>query len=133
MYLKELISVICKELLQINENKTIQRWETVNSPQVFCISTEALSAFVQTTVLSRVLFNEQPGNITGPVNNHQLGHASERIWKTEPLQTNCAYVGDIMDVPGTSVAISNCDGLVRLIPFSVYVFAGVWEFSMASV
>lgn len=74
-----------------------------------------------------------PGNITGPVNNHQLGHASERIWKTEPLQTNCAYVGDIMDVPGTSVAISNCDGLVRLIPFSVYVFAGVWEFSMASV
>ncbi|GAB5570745.1 A disintegrin and metalloproteinase with thrombospondin motifs 3 isoform X1 [Prionailurus iriomotensis] len=52
-----------------------------------------------------------PGNITNPNNDHQAGNASERIWKTEPLQTNCAYVGDIMDIPGTSVAISNCDGL----------------------
>ncbi|XP_023604809.1 A disintegrin and metalloproteinase with thrombospondin motifs 3-like, partial [Myotis lucifugus] len=52
-----------------------------------------------------------PGNITDPVNDRQPGSASERIWKTEPLQTNCAYVGDIMDIPGTSVAINNCDGL----------------------
>lgn len=60
-----------------------------------------------------------PGNITDPVNDHQPGSASERIWKTEPLHTNCAYVGDIMDIPGTSVAINNCDGLVRLIPSCV--------------
>lgn len=58
-----------------------------------------------------------PGNTSSPVNDHQPGSAPERIWKTEPLQTNCAYVGDIMDIPGTSVAINNCDGLVRLIPF----------------
>ncbi|XP_021108185.1 A disintegrin and metalloproteinase with thrombospondin motifs 3-like [Heterocephalus glaber] len=58
-----------------------------------------------------------PGNITNPVNDHQPGSASEGVWRTEPLQSNCAYVGDIVDVPGTSVAISNCDGLVRLIPF----------------
>lgn len=58
-----------------------------------------------------------PGNTSSPVNDHQPGSASEGIWKTEPLQTNCAYVGDIMDIPGTSVAINNCDGLVRLIPF----------------
>lgn len=73
-----------------------------------------------------------PGNITDPINDHQPGSTSDRIWKTEPLQTNCAYVGDIMDVPGTSVAISNCDGLVRLLAFCVCVFAGVWERSMTS-
>ncbi|XP_026258371.2 A disintegrin and metalloproteinase with thrombospondin motifs 3 isoform X1 [Urocitellus parryii] len=56
-----------------------------------------------------------PGNITDPINKHQPGSASERIWRKEPLQTNCAYVGDIMDVPGTSVAISNCDGLAGMI------------------
>ncbi|XP_023614428.1 A disintegrin and metalloproteinase with thrombospondin motifs 3 [Myotis lucifugus] len=56
-----------------------------------------------------------PGNITDPVNDRQPGSASERIWKTEPLQTNCAYVGDIMDIPGTSVAINNCDGLAGMI------------------
>lgn len=56
-----------------------------------------------------------PGNLTEPIHDHQPGRASERIWKTEPLQTNCAYVGDIMDVPGTSVAISNCDGLAGMI------------------
>lgn len=55
-----------------------------------------------------------PGNITDPINDHQPGSTSERIWKTEPLQPNCAYVGDIMDIPGTSVAISNCDGLSRI-------------------
>uniref|UniRef100_A0A8I3NX35 ADAM metallopeptidase with thrombospondin type 1 motif 3 n=2 Tax=Canis lupus familiaris TaxID=9615 RepID=A0A8I3NX35_CANLF len=55
-----------------------------------------------------------PENTTDPINDHQAGSASERIWKTEPLQTNCAYVGDIMDIPGTSVAISNCDGLSRI-------------------
>uniref|UniRef100_A0A4X1T8J8 Peptidase M12B propeptide domain-containing protein n=1 Tax=Sus scrofa TaxID=9823 RepID=A0A4X1T8J8_PIG len=59
-----------------------------------------------------------PGNLTEPIHDHQPGRASERIWKTEPLQTNCAYVGDIMDVPGTSVAISNCDGLEKKCMFS---------------
>ncbi|XP_011830796.1 PREDICTED: A disintegrin and metalloproteinase with thrombospondin motifs 3-like isoform X2 [Mandrillus leucophaeus] len=56
-----------------------------------------------------------PGNITDPINNHQPGSATDRIRKTEPLQTNCAYVGDIVDIPGTSVAISNCDGLNSVI------------------
>ncbi|XP_030773410.1 A disintegrin and metalloproteinase with thrombospondin motifs 3 [Rhinopithecus roxellana] len=56
-----------------------------------------------------------PGNITNPINNHQPGSATDRIRKTEPLQTNCAYVGDIVDIPGTSVAISNCDGLAGMI------------------
>uniref|UniRef100_A0A8D0FFW3 Peptidase M12B propeptide domain-containing protein n=1 Tax=Strix occidentalis caurina TaxID=311401 RepID=A0A8D0FFW3_STROC len=37
-----------------------------------------------------------------------------QLWKREPLWTNCAYVGDITDIPGASVAISNCDGLVSL-------------------
>ncbi|OWK13609.1 ADAMTS3 [Cervus elaphus hippelaphus] len=54
-----------------------------------------------------------PGNITDPIHAHQPGRTSERIWKTEPLQTDCAYVGDVMDIPGTSVAISNCDGLTE--------------------
>ncbi|KAJ6667889.1 hypothetical protein lerEdw1_016210 [Lerista edwardsae] len=31
----------------------------------------------------------------------------------EPLHGNCLYVGDITDLPNASVAISNCDGLVR--------------------
>lgn len=35
------------------------------------------------------------------------------ITYTEPLLGNCLYVGDITDLPNASVAISNCDGLVR--------------------
>ncbi|XP_051923036.1 A disintegrin and metalloproteinase with thrombospondin motifs 3 [Hippocampus zosterae] len=31
------------------------------------------------------------------------------------LQTDCAFVGDIADVPGASVAMSNCDGLAGMI------------------
>lgn len=61
----------------------------------------------------------RPGNTTDPRNSHLHRSASEGGWRSEPLQTSCAYVGDIMDVPGTSVAISNCDGLVRLISFPV--------------
>ncbi|ELW70463.1 A disintegrin and metalloproteinase with thrombospondin motifs 3 [Tupaia chinensis] len=56
-----------------------------------------------------------PGNITDSIDDLQPGNTSETAWKTEPLQTNCAYVGDIVDVPGTSVAISNCDGLAGMI------------------
>ncbi|KAL6088816.1 hypothetical protein STEG23_014081 [Scotinomys teguina] len=55
--------------------------------------------------------SQVPGNRTDTGNRRPHGSASERIWRSEPLQTTCAYVGDIMDVPGTSVAISNCDGL----------------------
>lgn len=32
--------------------------------------------------------------------------------RLEPLSSSCMYVGDITDVQGASVAISNCDGLV---------------------
>lgn len=56
--MSELISLMYKELLQINKNKTI----TVsgdNSPWVSCISAETLTAFVQ-MVLSRISFSEQP-------------------------------------------------------------------------
>ncbi|KAF7249264.1 A disintegrin and metalloproteinase with thrombospondin motifs 2 [Varanus komodoensis] len=35
------------------------------------------------------------------------------ITYTEPLSGDCLYVGDIADLPNASVAISNCDGLVR--------------------
>lgn len=31
---------------------------------------------------------------------------------SEPLKSDCMYVGDIKDIQGASVAISNCDGLV---------------------
>lgn len=57
----------------------------------------------------------RPGNTTDPRNSHLHGSASEGSWRSEPLQTSCAYVGDIMDIPGTSVAISNCDGLAGMI------------------
>ncbi|CAB1325254.1 unnamed protein product, partial [Coregonus sp. 'balchen'] len=31
--------------------------------------------------------------------------------RSEPLQRDCFYVGDVTDTPGATVAISNCDGL----------------------
>lgn len=55
----------------------------------------------------------ETGNDAG--NANQTRTATERLWKKEPLWTSCTYVGDITDIPGASVAISNCDGLVRLI------------------
>ncbi|XP_072719087.1 A disintegrin and metalloproteinase with thrombospondin motifs 3 isoform X3 [Ciconia boyciana] len=48
-------------------------------------------------------------------NTSQTRTAAERLWKREPLWTNCAYVGDITDIPGASAAISNCDGLAGMI------------------
>ncbi|MGH0175774.1 UNVERIFIED_CONTAM: hypothetical protein FKN15_020133 [Acipenser sinensis] len=42
--------------------------------------------------------------------NHTL-YSTERIVKKEVLRTDCAYIGDITDIPGATVAISNCDGL----------------------
>ncbi|XP_072519287.1 LOW QUALITY PROTEIN: A disintegrin and metalloproteinase with thrombospondin motifs 2 [Salminus brasiliensis] len=35
--------------------------------------------------------------------------------RLEPLSSSCLYVGDITDVQGASVAISNCDGLAGMI------------------
>ncbi|XP_058852679.1 A disintegrin and metalloproteinase with thrombospondin motifs 2 [Acipenser ruthenus] len=37
------------------------------------------------------------------------------VTRTEPLLGDCFYVGDITDVQGASVAISNCDGLAGMI------------------
>ncbi|MEQ2164730.1 hypothetical protein GOODEAATRI_009804 [Goodea atripinnis] len=37
---------------------------------------------------------------------------TERILQRELLKTDCTFIGDITDVPGATVAINNCDGLV---------------------
>lgn len=37
---------------------------------------------------------------------------SDSIRHTEALRDECLFVGDVTDTPGTTVAISNCDGLV---------------------
>ncbi|XP_049670888.1 A disintegrin and metalloproteinase with thrombospondin motifs 3 isoform X1 [Accipiter gentilis] len=55
----------------------------------------------------------ETGNDAG--NTSETRTATERLWKREPLWTSCAYVGDITDIPGASVAISNCDGLAGMI------------------
>ncbi|XP_015131889.1 A disintegrin and metalloproteinase with thrombospondin motifs 3 isoform X2 [Gallus gallus] len=57
----------------------------------------------------------ETGNGNDAGNSSQTRTATERLWKREPLWTNCAYVGDITDIPGASVAISNCDGLAGMI------------------
>ncbi|KAG9480383.1 hypothetical protein GDO78_012059 [Eleutherodactylus coqui] len=48
-------------------------------------------------------------------NTTHVLNSTEEIWKKEPLWTNCAYVGEITDIPGASVALSNCDGLAGMI------------------
>ncbi|CAJ1058587.1 LOW QUALITY PROTEIN: A disintegrin and metalloproteinase with thrombospondin motifs 2-like [Xyrichtys novacula] len=40
---------------------------------------------------------------------------SDSTRHTEPLQDECLYTGDITDIPGSTVAISNCDGLAGMI------------------
>ncbi|XP_048338699.1 A disintegrin and metalloproteinase with thrombospondin motifs 3-like [Sphaerodactylus townsendi] len=57
----------------------------------------------------------ESGNGIDSVKPGQTGGVADRIWKTEPLWTGCAYVGDLVDIPGASVAISNCDGLAGII------------------
>uniref|UniRef100_A0A9J7XAQ3 ADAM metallopeptidase with thrombospondin type 1 motif, 3 n=1 Tax=Cyprinus carpio carpio TaxID=630221 RepID=A0A9J7XAQ3_CYPCA len=42
-------------------------------------------------------------------------HDEIRILRRELLKTDCTFIGDITDVPGTSVAINNCDGLAGMI------------------
>lgn len=49
------------------------------------------------------------GNATAGANRTD---ATERILQRELLKTDCTFVGDITDVPGATVAINNCDGLV---------------------
>ncbi|XP_059406185.1 A disintegrin and metalloproteinase with thrombospondin motifs 3 isoform X2 [Carassius carassius] len=48
-------------------------------------------------------------------NETENGTHSERILRRELLKTDCTFIGDITDVPGTSVAINNCDGLAGMI------------------
>nr|XP_045017115.1 A disintegrin and metalloproteinase with thrombospondin motifs 3 isoform X3 [Jaculus jaculus] len=56
-----------------------------------------------------------PGTVPDPHGDQQHRSAAGESWRAEPLQTTCAYVGDIVDIPGTSVAINNCDGLAGMI------------------
>lgn len=50
------------------------------------------------------------------LNQSQPTAGTERILHRELLKTDCTFIGDITDVPGASVAINNCDGLVSLLP-----------------
>lgn len=50
-------------------------------------------------------------------NATENGTHSERILRREMLKTDCTFIGDITDVPGASVAINNCDGLVSVVSF----------------
>uniref|UniRef100_A0AAV2MJ48 Peptidase M12B propeptide domain-containing protein n=1 Tax=Knipowitschia caucasica TaxID=637954 RepID=A0AAV2MJ48_KNICA len=43
---------------------------------------------------------------------------SDSIRHTEALHDQCLYVGDVPDTPGATVAISNCDGLVKAVKVS---------------
>ncbi|XP_041084640.1 A disintegrin and metalloproteinase with thrombospondin motifs 3-like isoform X2 [Polyodon spathula] len=54
-------------------------------------------------------------NGTGVENGNHTPYSTERIVKKELLRTDCAYIGDITDIPGATVAISNCDGLAGMI------------------
>ncbi|KAF7650424.1 hypothetical protein LDENG_00126380 [Lucifuga dentata] len=45
-------------------------------------------------------------------NRTEATGGTERILHRELLKTDCTFIGDITDVPGASVAINNCDGLV---------------------
>lgn len=55
-------------------------------------------------------FVEDNGNLTESRNHSSV--RTDRIMNRELLKTDCTFVGDITDVPGASVAINNCDGLV---------------------
>ncbi|KAK9398605.1 A disintegrin and metalloproteinase with thrombospondin motifs 3 [Crotalus adamanteus] len=60
-------------------------------------------------------YEESPSiyNATEEAHQDQGTGVTERLWKKESLRTNCAYIGDLVDIAGASVAVSNCDGLVR--------------------
>ncbi|CAB1337066.1 unnamed protein product, partial [Coregonus sp. 'balchen'] len=42
---------------------------------------------------------------------HDDNDSNGTATRSEPLQGDCFYVGDVTDTPGATVAISNCDGL----------------------
>lgn len=71
------------------------------------------------------------GNVSSAADPTEPPSGSERILRRELLQTDCTFVGDITDVPGASVAINNCDGLVSTSTFEDYcpdsVFYVVWS------
>ncbi|XP_067084527.1 A disintegrin and metalloproteinase with thrombospondin motifs 3 [Osmerus mordax] len=62
-------------------------------------------------------FDAGEGNVTGGANSrtNMSDGGTERILRREQLKTDCTFIGDITDVPGASVAISNCDGLAGMI------------------
>ncbi|XP_054846676.1 A disintegrin and metalloproteinase with thrombospondin motifs 3 [Eublepharis macularius] len=62
-----------------------------------------------------VEWHEDSVEIGNGTSNVKTEGVTDRIWKKEPLWTSCAYVGDLVDIPGASVAISNCDGLAGMI------------------
>lgn len=56
-----------------------------------------------------------------PGNNTENTTHTVSILKREQLKSDCSFIGDITDVPGASVAINNCDGLVSFL-FSILIF-----------
>lgn len=52
------------------------------------------------------------GNASTAATQTEPTTQTERILRRELLKTDCTFIGDITDVPGASVAINNCDGLV---------------------
>uniref|UniRef100_A0A8C7M3E5 A disintegrin and metalloproteinase with thrombospondin motifs 2-like n=1 Tax=Oncorhynchus kisutch TaxID=8019 RepID=A0A8C7M3E5_ONCKI len=46
---------------------------------------------------------------------HDDNDSNGTATRSEPLQGDCFYVGDVTDTPGATVAISNCDGLAGMI------------------
>lgn len=56
--------------------------------------------------------NSMDGNATTAATQTEPTTQTERILRRELLKTDCTFIGDITDVPGASVAINNCDGLV---------------------
>lgn len=60
--------------------------------------------------------SDSSGNVTSiGLNQNESTAGTERILHRELLKTDCTFIGDITDVPGASVAINNCDGLVSLL------------------
>lgn len=56
--------------------------------------------------------SDSAGDCASTGGNQTISSGTERILRRELLKTDCTFVGDITDVPGASVAINNCDGLV---------------------
>lgn len=62
----------------------------------------------------------------GP-NQTESTNGTERILRRELLKTDCTFTGDITDVPGASVAINNCDGLVSFLGRKTPSFPTPWK------